>query len=115
MIRTPFVDHLFRKINSSFIFPAIVTDAADKLFNLGCLQYQEFVKKRFILGSDDIIKSPIHKNKLKLPRDDNATRAESPRIKITSAAITKLRDACIFRKELAMECFKMSLLKFQNA
>ena len=39
IIRNPFADHLFRKVNSYFIFPAIVTDAADKLFNLGCLQY----------------------------------------------------------------------------
>ena len=58
-------------------------------------------------GSKDVLstnpsKSSIVKNSLKLQKDLAEVVLENPRCEIAPVTITKLRDACLNRKELAM-------------
>ena len=64
------------------------------MFDIGNQQYHEFVKTRFVLGSEDVINSPITKNNLKLLADAKWISNESRQIKLTPKILTKLRDAC---------------------
>ena len=75
--------------------PDIIAEDAKKAFDIGNQQYQEFVKTRFVLGSEDVINSPITKNNLKLLADAKSISDESPQIKLTPTILTKLRDAWI--------------------
>ena len=48
-----------------------------------------------------IIGTPIKKNLLKLPKDIASVGQPSPQVKLTMAALTKLRDACHARSAIA--------------
>ena len=107
--RNPFNDSIFRKVNSDFIFPSVISEDSRKVFKAGLTQYQDFMKNRFVIGCEDVLKTPIKHNGLKLPKDVSAVVAENPRIKISSASLTKLRDACSFRRSEVKESFKSEL------
>ena len=55
----PFSASQFQKLNSPITLPDIIAEEAKKVFDIGNQQYQEFVKTRFVLGSEDVINSPI--------------------------------------------------------
>ena len=69
IITNPFSTSQFQKLNSPITLPDIIAEDAQKVFDIGNQQYQEFVKTRFVLGSEDVINSPITKNNLKLLAD----------------------------------------------
>ena len=52
---------------------------------------------RFILGTADVIQTPICRNSLKLPADIKSVSEKSPQVKLTPVMLTKLRDACEMR------------------
>ena len=107
--RNPFNDSIFRKVNSDFIFPSAILEDSRKVFKVGSTQYQEFVKNRFVIGCEDVLKTPIKHNALKLPKNVSVVVAENPRIKISSSSLTKLHDACSFRRSEVKESFKSEL------
>ena len=47
----------FKKLNSQFLFQDIIANDAGKVFEIGQLQYEEYVRSTFIIGSADIIKN----------------------------------------------------------
>lgn len=103
----PYKEEQLKKINNTaFIFPeAIVNDAA-KVFDIGLGQYDDFVHSRFVLGSSDVINTPIPRNGLKLPKDADKVALESPQIRLAPSILKRLEDACKVRKELALELFE---------
>ena len=80
--RNPFTDQLFRKVNSSFIFPAIISDSAGRVFDISETQYSNFVQKRFVIGSANVINAPVHHNILKLPKDAATVCFENPNVRL---------------------------------
>ena len=55
----PFLEETFKKLNSSVHFPDVIVRDCDKVFKIGNMQYQAFVRTRFILGSVDVVTSRI--------------------------------------------------------
>ena len=102
----PFLDSQLQKINTTLIFPDAIVNDVEKVFTLGKTQYSEYVRTRFVLGSEDVIKTAIPKNNLKLPSDAANVQKESPQIKLSPAILVKLRNACGNRVSLAKELFK---------
>ena len=49
----------FQKLNSPITRPDTIAEDAKKVIDIGNQQYQGFVKTRFVLGSEDVINSPI--------------------------------------------------------
>ena len=94
IIPNPFSASQFQKLNSPITLPGIIAEDAKKVFNIENQQYQEFVKTRFVLGSEDVINSPITKNNLKFLADAKSISDESPQMKLTPTILTKLRDGC---------------------
>ena len=109
MIRNPFTDPVFRKVNSDFIFPSAISDDSSNAFKVGLASYKQFVRKRFVVGCEDIICTPIKHHNLKLPKDASDVIVKSPRIKFSSSSITKIRDACSFRRREVKESFKTEI------
>ena len=64
IITNPFSASQFQKLNSPITLPDVIAEDAKIVFDIGNQQYQEFVKTRFVLGSEDVINSPITKNNL---------------------------------------------------
>ena len=76
-------DQLKKINNSSFAFPEVIVRDASKIFDIGTGQYDKFVRSRFVIGSCDVINTPIPRNGLKLPKDAGKVALESPRIKLS--------------------------------
>ena len=53
IITNPFSASQFQKMNSPITLPNIIVEDAKKVFDIGNQQYQEFVKARFVLGSEE--------------------------------------------------------------
>ena len=102
----PFSAIQFQKINTPLLFPEVIVEDSKTIFVIGEAQYQEYVISRFITGSADVIQTPICRNSLKLPQNIMSIGDTSPQIKLTPATITKLRDACDVREDLARKLFK---------
>ena len=96
----------FTKLNSSYIFPEVVVKDCAKVFTIGCEQYSEFCRTRFILATHHIIDSKISKNLLKLPKDTDEVQIENPRITVNEKLLNKLRDACETRSSLVKKVFQ---------
>ena len=111
IITNPFSASQFQTLNSPITLPGIIVEDAKQVFDIWYQQYQEFVKTRFVLGSEDVINSPIPKNKLKLLADAKSISDESPQIKLTSTIMTKLRDACDVRNVLAKKTFSQEFTR----
>ena len=102
----PFEENQFVKVNNpTYFFPLVIEQDSAKVFEIGSNQYKDYVISRFWTSSADVIKTVIHKNKLKLPKDAKAVLEESPQIKLTPSVMTKLRDACNYRVDMALELF----------
>lgn len=76
----PFSTSQFQKLTSSLIFPQVIHESCDKLFDIGEKRYQEFVDNRFIFGKEGVM-STISRNSLKLPRHLKSVLSSSPQIK----------------------------------
>ena len=75
------------------------------LFDTGKLQYENFIKSRFLERTEDVISTPIPRNNFKLPRDWSKVANQSPQIKLSPKIITTLRAACESRPEALKEMF----------
>ena len=95
----------FRRLNSSIIFPAEVVKDSETVFEIRKTQYAEFKWIRFVSGTEDIIKSPIRKNFLKLPSVATKVAVKSPKVSLTPSAMNKIRNACNRRRDLSMQMF----------
>ena len=93
-------------MNSSMIFPDAVEVDCGKVFDIGKIQYDTYTETRFIFGSEDVIKTVIPRNNLKLPKDWKSVVVYSPRIKMTPKTLSGLHAACEARPELAKKVFK---------
>ena len=71
-------DHLKKINNTSFTSPEVIVRDASKIYDFGTVQYDEFVRSRFVLGSSDAINTPIPRNGLKRPKDASKVPLESP-------------------------------------
>ena len=111
IITNTFSASQFQKLNSPITLPDTIVEDAKKVFDIGNQQYQEFVKTRFVLGSEDVINSPITKNNLKLLADSKSISDESPQIKLTPTILTKFRDACDVRNVLAKNTFSQEFTR----
>ena len=87
------------------MFPELIVQDSAKVFKLGSEQYQEFWRTRFIFGTQDVIKSKMTTNLLKLPKDADMVQIENPRITINDQVLNKLRDACECRPLLSKRLF----------
>ena len=105
VLTNPFRQQRFIKLNSSYIYPEVIQNDSEKVFQLGMDQYKDFQKTRFIEGTLDVIESKISKNMLKLPKDSNVVQIQTPCLKITDSMFIKLRDACIHRTNVARDLF----------
>ena len=102
----PFNQERMRKLNNlSFVYLQTIERDAVKVFETGKVQYSDFVWNRFVLGSDDVVKTPINRNGLKLPKDIKKVLPVSPQIKLSPSVLTKLNDACEKRDDLALQLF----------
>ena len=111
LVTNPFSNLQFQKLNSTLLFPNIIVNDCKRLFEIGKKQYKNFVETRFILGSADVIQTPIPKNSLKLPANLKAVLNDSPQIKLMPAILTKVRDACDVRKDAAKDLFCQEFTK----
>lgn len=69
-LMNPFKEERLKKLNNlSFLYPQTIERDAAKVFEIGKSQYSNFVWSRFVLGSADVVKTPINRNGLKLPKD----------------------------------------------
>ena len=95
-----------KKINNiSFTFPEVIVRDASKIFGIGTGQYDEFVCSRLVLGTSDVINTPIPRNGLKLPKDSSKVALESSQIKLSPSILKRLEDGCKVRNELALDLF----------
>ena len=107
ILMNPFsTDLKFCKLNSSYIFPDVVSRDTKRVFVLGENLYSDFLYTRLVVFSDDLNKKKIIKNSLKLPKDSDEVEAEKPRISINEKLINKLRNACNSRSLLARQVFQ---------
>ena len=109
LLINPFAEETFFKLNTNYIFPEVIVNDTEKVFNVGHVQYEEFRKSRFIEGSKVVIDDKIKKNQLKLPKDATEVQIESPSIKITESMFIKMRDSCTYRTESMKECFSSEI------
>ena len=106
MTVNPFQATQFQKIDSPMMFPTTVEMDCQRLFDLGKVQYKDFVRSRFVLGTKDVIKTTIPRNNLKLPKNWVSEAVYSPQIKLSPSIITKLQAACESRAEPAKKIFE---------
>ena len=105
-VTNPFLVFQFQKINTSYVFPDDIVNDAKTLFTAGESQYKKYVYTRFVLGSEDVIKTKISRNSFKLPSCASKIQAKSPQIKLLPSTVIKLRSACDVRELKAKEIFK---------
>ena len=107
ILMNPFsTDSQFCKLNSSYIFPDVVSGDSKRVFILGENLYSDFLYTRLVVCSDDLNKKKITKNSMKLPKDSDEVEAEKPRISINEKLINKLCDACNSRSLSVKQVFQ---------
>ena len=99
MTVNPFTTDQFQMLSSSTLFPNAIVEDCMRLFDIGKLQSENFVKSRFLLRLEDVIGSPITKNNFKLPRNLKNATSQSPRIQLSPKTNTTLHAACDSRPE----------------
>ena len=109
MTENPFQATQFQKIDSPMMFPTTVEIDCQRLFDMGKVQYKDFLRSRFVLGTKDVIKTTISRNNLKLPKNWVSEAVYSPQIKLSPSIITKLQAACKSRAEPAKKIFEQEL------
>ena len=108
ILMNPFsTDSQFCKLNSSYIFPDVVSGDSKRVFILDENLYSDFLSfLYYVVCSDDLNKKKITKNSMKLPRGSDEVEAEKPRISINEKLINKLCDACNSRSLSAKQVFR---------
>ena len=100
-------DSQFCKLNSSYIFPDVVSGDSKRVFILDENLYSDFLSFLYcVVCSDDLNKKKITKNSMKLPKGSDEVEAEKPRISINEKLINKLCDACNSRSLSAKQVFR---------
>ena len=69
ILTNPFSHAHFCRLNSTYWFPEVIIHDSERVFTQGGEQYQEYCLTHFVNGSQDLLKSKITKNMLKLPKD----------------------------------------------
>ena len=105
MTVNPFTAEQFQMLSGSTLFPNVIVKDCMSLFDTGKLQYENFIKSRFLERTEDVISTPIPRNNFKLPRDWSKVANQSPQIKLSPKIITTLRAACESRPEASKEMF----------
>ena len=98
-------DSQFYKLNSSYIFPDVVSRYSKQVFVLGENLYSDILYTRLVVCSDDLNKKKITKNSLKLPKDSDELELRNL-VSLNEKLINKLRDACNSRSILAKQVFQ---------
>ena len=107
----PFGTEQFQMLSTSMIYSEVIVKDCQRLFEIGKLEYKNFVSSRFILRSEDIISSPIKKNCFKLRRDWKSTANSSPQIKLTPKVMATLHAACESRPEASRKIFQQEFTR----
>lgn len=103
----PFTQEYPAKVNNGYPMPESVIADMKRVYTLGTTLYSEYKLSRFVFCSEDVVKTSITRNSLKLPRDaKQMLTVDSPQIKILTATAIKLRSACSHRREVALALFK---------
>ena len=98
--------HSVSEIEFSLLYPQVIVEDCQKVFTVGSVQYDEFVRVRLVLGTVDVMQAHISKNNLKLPANLKSVLInDSPQVKLTPTMFNKLRDACEIRVEAARNIF----------
>ena len=105
MTVNPFTAEQFQMLSGSTLFSNVIVKDCMSLFDTGKLQYENFIKSRFLERTEDVISTPIPRNNFKLPRDWSKVANQSPQIKLSPKIITTLRAACESRPEASKEMF----------
>ena len=105
MTVNPFTAEQFQMLSGSTLFSNVIVKDCMSLFDTGKLQYENFIKSRFLERTEDVISTPIPRNNFKLPRDWSKVANQSPQIKLSPKIITTVRAACESRPEASKEMF----------
>ena len=94
------------RINSNVVYPACVLEGMEAVFRKGKQLYDQYIKKRIVLGEESILNTPMSQNLLILPREAEKHIVENPVVSLKPEIATKIRDAISYRPYIAMTLFE---------
>ena len=99
----------FQNISTFVLFPQVIVEGCQKVFEVGTNQYEEFVYTRFVVGSADVVTTPLKRNGLTAHLKHIKT-TNSCQLKLSTDMLTKSRAVCDVRKDAAKQAFSYEFI-----